>query len=162
MKKTAIPYDSKIPTMRVHYLNILLIIVMFLVVGAFAYMVLNPNKSQSEARNNIRTTDVSTIMKIMKTYVDTTGNIPSVIPFNRECASIGNEICKSNASNCNNYVKLDNFLKEVGMETIPVDPNRINGNGTGYYISNDGEGNLIVCAPLSERNVSISLKQFMY
>lgn len=142
------------------FLDVLVFFSIFLVIGGFAYMILNPGKMKSDVRNSNRNTDILTIMQKIVGYVEETGNIPDMIPLNRTCASIGNEICKTGASDCKGYVDL---TKVSGKSTLPVDTFRINkGNGTGYYVSHDGEGSIIICAPLSERNVKIELKQFMY
>lgn len=142
------------------FLDVLVFFSIFLVIGGFAYMILNPGKMKSDVRNSSRNTDILTIMQKMVGYVEETGNIPDMIPLNRTCASIGNEICKTGSSDCKGYIDL---TKVVGNSTLPVDTFRSNkGNGTGYYISHDGEGSIIICAPLSERNVKIELKQFMY
>jgi hypothetical protein len=67
-----------------------------------------------------------------------------------------------NTVDCTGMVKL-NSLIEMGLLTrIPVDDLETSGNGSGYYISHDGDGNVMVCAPLAERGVEISLKQFVY
>jgi hypothetical protein len=131
-----------------------------LVIGGFAYMILNPGKMKSDIRNSSRNTDILSLMQYMEGYVKETGNIPDIIPLNRTCASIGNEICKTGISDCKGYVDLQKIIKN---DTAPVDTFRSNkGNGTGYYISHDGEGSILICAPLAERNVRIELKQFMY
>jgi hypothetical protein len=142
-------------------LDILVIFSILLILGAFAYMILNPSKKQSDMRNLKRNIDITTMMQLLATYVDTTGNIPNVIPLNRECASVGNEVCKTDASDCITYVDLSEVL---GKETVlPVDELRDSSeNGTGYYISHDGEGSILICAPLAERNVNVTVKQFMY
>lgn len=132
-------------------------------VGAIIYMVLNPHKNEEEARNSARSQGVVEIMKAVKSYVDETGNLPETIPLNRECASIGNEICIAGGSDCKGYVELTSLLVEGGFLTeVPQDNLRSNGRGSGFYISHDGDGNVVVCAPLAERNVDISLKQFVY
>jgi len=142
------------------FLDVLVFFSIFLVIGGFAYMILNPGKMKSDVRNSSRNTDILTIMQKMVGYVEETGNIPDMIPLNRACASIGNEICKTGTSDCKGYVDL---TKVVGKSILPVDIFRNNkGNGTGYYVSHDGEGSIIICAPLAERSVKIELKQFMY
>lgn len=142
------------------FLDVLVFFSIFLVIGGFAYMILNPGKMKSDVRNSSRNTDILNIMQKMVGYVEETGNIPEMIPLNRTCASIGNEICKTGTADCKGYVDLTKF---VGNSTLPVDTFRTNkGNGTGYYVSHDGEGSIIICAPLAERNVKIELKQFMY
>jgi hypothetical protein len=140
----------------------LVIFSIFLVIGGFAYMILNPGKMKSDVRNSDRNTAMLTIIEAMKAYVSATGNIPSMIPLNRTCASIGNEICKTGISDCKGYVNLTSALEYTKDKTLPIDEFRTNGNGTGYYISHDGEGSLLICSPLAERNVKIELKQFMY
>jgi hypothetical protein len=140
----------------------LVIFSIFLVIGGFAYMILNPGKTKSDVRNSERNTKVLDIMENMEAYVKATGNIPEMIPLNRTCASIGNEICKTGASDCKGYVDLTKALEYAKNKVLPIDELRTGGNGNGYYISQDGEGSIIVCAPLAERNVNITLKQFMY
>lgn len=143
-------------------LDILVVFSIFLVVGGFAYMILNPGKMKSDVRNSDRNTSILNIMQYMSAYVEATGNIPDIIPLNRECASIGNEICKAGVTDCKGYVDITKVLEFSKTKTLPIDTQRKTGNGTGYYVSHDGEGSIIVCAPLAERNVKIELKQFMY
>jgi len=144
------------------FLDVLVFFSIFLVIGGFAYMILNPGKMKSDVRNSSRNTDILNIMQSMVGYVEETGNIPEMIPLNRTCASIGNEICKTGITDCKGYVDLTKIISKKAGFTLPVDTFRSKGNGTGYYVSHDGEGSIIICAPLSERNVKIELKQFMY
>ncbi len=143
-------------------LEILLGFAICLVIGLGIYMTLNPQKNEEESRNSTRSQAIVEIAAAVKKYVDTTGNTPSEIPLNRECASIGNEICKLDATDCAGYVKLDSLTDSGLLSQIPVDGLRVSGNGSGYYISHDGDGNIMVCAPLAERGADISLKQFVY
>lgn len=145
---------------RCVYLDILVGVSIFLVVLAFAYMILNPGKNQSDIRNSRRNADILAVMQGLAAYVNTTGNLPQAIPLNRECASIGNEICKTDALDCKGLVDLSGILKEGTI--LPVDASRKAGNGTGYYVSHDGGGRIIMCAPFAERNIDIIVKQFMY
>lgn len=140
----------------------LVIFSIFLVVGGFAYMILNPGKMKSDIRNASRNTDILNIMQDMMAYVESTGNIPTMIPLNRTCASIGNEICKTGVADCKGYIDLTSALEYTKNKILPIDEFRASGNGTGYYISHDGEGSVLICAPLAERNVNITIKQFMY
>jgi len=150
-------------TIKSHLLlDVMVIFSIFLVIGGFAYMILNPGKMRSDVRNSSRNTDILDIMQDMSVYTETTGNIPEMIPLNRSCASIGNEICKTGIADCKGYIDLTKAVELGRTKTLPVDPLRSTGNGTGYYISHDGEGNIMVCAPLAERNVKIELKLFMY
>lgn len=162
MKRSTTANDSKTVTRGSILLDTMVGISIFLVLAAFAYMIMNPGKRASDVRNSRRNSDVLTIMQALTKYVDTTGNIPETILINRECASIGNEICKTDATDCQGYIDLSTILAVGDLEALPKDILRTEGNGTGYYVSHDGEGSLLICAPLAERNVTISIKQFMY
>ena len=143
-------------------LELLLGISLIVVVGLVIYMTLNPRKGEEEVRNSERSQVIVEIAAAVKKYVDATGNLPKEIPLNRECASIGNEICKLNADDCTGYVQLRSLTEADLIILLPTDGLRKSGNGTGYYISHDGDGSVMVCAPLAERGVDISLKQFVY
>ena len=154
--------DPKKKQRRPLLLEALLGLSIFLVIGLGIYMTLNPHKDEAETRNSTRSQSIVAIAAAVKKYVDTTGNLPSEIPLNRECASIGNEICKANATDFTGYVKLSSLVDTGLVTQIPTDQLRTSGNGSGYYVSHDGDGNIMVCAPLAERGVDISLKQFVY
>ncbi len=162
MKLVKTAKDKKSPSKKEVLLHIAVILMTFLVIGAFAYMISNPGKTQADTRNIERSSEISSIMEAVATYTRNTGNIPSVIPINRECASIGNEICRTGVTDCKNYVDLSEVTNGSDLKILPTDTTRDWGNGTGYYISNNGEGSVIICAPFAERNVNITLKQFMF
>ncbi len=143
-------------------LEVLVSIAVLAVVGGVVYMILNPQKNEEDLRNSMRSQNVVEIARAVKSYVDTTGNLLDMIPLNRECASIGNEICKESSIDCKGYIDISALVDEGYLSEIPVDDLRTSGNGTGYYISHDGDGNLLVCAPYAERGVDISLKVFVY
>lgn len=140
--------------------KIALFVTLLLVLGAFVYMVLNPEKRLSDARNSQRAENVALIMEAMANYVDTSGNIPENINLTDKCTSFGDEICRTGATDCSNYTDLSYLISE-SFTTIPID-SQVEGEGTGYYISQDGEGNVTVCAPYAERGVTILLEQFVY
>lgn len=162
MKGSGTAHNSKKIIKKPVFLDIMVYVSLLLVMVVFAYMVINPGKRQSDIRNSARNVDVSKIVRAVASYVDTTGSLPEAIPLNRDCANIGNEICKTGSSDCKNYIDLTEILGETGLTQMPVDTLRTSGNGTGYYIAHDGEGNILVCAPLAERNIDITAKQFVY
>jgi len=162
MKRLNTANDASETPRKSTFLDAMVGVSIFLVIIAFAYMIMNPGKRAADVRNSQRNSDALAIMQSVLGYVNTTGNIPATIPINRECASIGNEICKTGATDCKNYIDLTAILSDNGLKSIPVDSSRTDGNGAGYYITHDGEGSIIICAPLAERNVTISIKQFMY
>ena len=143
-------------------LELLLGISLFIVVGLVIYMTLNPRKGEEEMRNAERSQTIVEIAAAVKKYVDATGNLPKEIPLNRECASIGNEICKLNAEDCTGYIQLKSLFDADLLNLLSADELRTSGNGTGYYISHDGDGSVMICAPLAERGADISLEQFVY
>lgn len=143
-------------------LEILVGLALFLMVGVIVYMILNPHKDKEETRNSMRSQAIVEIAAAVKNYVDATGNLPKEIPLNRECASIGNEICKISATDCTGMIQLSSIIETGFLIQTPVDESRASGDGTGYYIAHDGDGNIMVCAPFAERGVDISLKQFVY
>ena len=144
------------------FLELLLGISLLIVVGMVMYMTLNPRKGDEEMRNAQRSQAIVEIATAVKKYVDATGNLPKEIPLNRVCASIGNEICKLNADDCTGYVQLKSLVDADLLNVLPTDELRTSGNGTGYYISHDGDGSVMICSPLAERGVDISLEQFVY
>lgn len=164
------PKAAQIPLKRQKkylLLDILLGVSVALVVAALGYMVLNPDKEASDLRNAQRNKDITNIATIVANYVQKAGSIPASIRINRVCADYGNEICKTNATNCDSYVNLSEVLNSnteaAKIGAMPTDA--LTGgsdNGTGYYISQDGNGNILVCAPHAERNATISVKRFVY
>ncbi len=147
-------------------IRIFFIICLLLVFAFVAYMIWNPEKENADGRNAQRNAAVASILEEMMVYTKLKGNLPDNIPLNRTCSSIGNEICKTGASSCKNLVDLSYIVKEQWdrslLSSLPVDPTKGSENGTGYYISQDGEGNLSVCAPYAERNVNILVTKFAF
>ncbi len=147
-------------------LNFFLIISAFFVVAFLAYLVLNPEKKGADERNTHRSTDISSILTLVSNHIGEAGEIPESIPVNKECVATENEICKSGMDDCSGLVNLS-FLDTFGEGTeeiagLPVDPASKSVNGTGYYISQDGQGNVTVCAPYAERNAEISFTEFVF
>lgn len=144
--------------------EILLILSAVGVVVFLGLLAINPSKEASEARNLKRAADLSTILSYVSTYVAEEKNIPEAIPSAQKCVEFTHEICKTGPYNCTDLVNM-NFLSKESTEVlvvIPDDPLYVSPNGTGYYIFNDGEGLITVCAPYAERNEEISFSKYMY
>lgn len=142
----------------------LIILSAFVVVGLLAYMVINPDKEDSDVRNVHRSADISSVLTSVVGYTKTHGEISEEIPFSENCVSYGNEICKSGATECTDMVDLS-FLSSTNTDdlfSVPVDPQNLSINGTGYYIYHNGEGMITVCSPYAERNVKISFSKYIY
>lgn len=129
-----------------------------------ALLAINPSKKSSEARNLKRSADVSTILTYISGYVQEESKVPEAIPNSKTCVEFKNEICKTGPYNCTDLVNMG-FLSKENTETLvvmPNDPLYISTNGTGYYVFNNGEGLVTVCAPYAERNAEISFSKNMY
>ncbi len=127
-------------------------------------LVINPSKEAAEARNLKRTADLSTILVYMSSYVKESEKIPQTIPTSQECVEFTHEICKSGPYDCTDLVNMG-FLTANDQEKlvkIPNDPLYVSVNGTGYFISHNGSGQITVCAPHAERNEQISFSKYLY
>ena len=148
---------------KFNILEILVVFSAFVVMGLLALLAINPGKEADEARNIKRAADVSAILSHVSAYNNQYGEIPSEIPKNNVCVNYGNEICKSGPYDCSDLVNMS-FLSmgEEELVVIPQDPLYISINGTGYYIAQNEEGLVTVCAPHAERNEKISFSKLMY
>jgi carbon monoxide dehydrogenase subunit G len=148
------------------FLDFLVIICAFLVIAFLGYLVLNPEKEGADKRNIHRSADISSILTSVSKYVLDNKGVPESIPTTKECVSVGNEICRMGPYDCTGLVDLSFLNKESNGEesisSIPSDPSSKSVNGTGYYISYDGQGNITICAPYAERNVDISFTKFVF
>ena len=147
-------------------LDFFVIIAAFFVIAFLGYLVLNPDKEGSDQRNVYRSADISSILTSVTEHIKDIGEIPDSIPFSDKCVAFGNEICKSGPYDCGGLVDLS-FLtasqEGVGeVKSIPVDSASKSVNGTGYYISQDGQGNVTICAPYAERNVEIAFTEYVF
>ena len=149
---------------RFKLLEVLVILSTVAVIALLVLLVINPSKEAAEARNMKRSADTSSILSSVSAYNNQYGIIHPAIPEGDACVSFGNEICKTGSSDCTDLVDMT-FLSEENSEvsvTMPQDPLLISINGTGYYISQNEEGYVTVCAPHAERNEKISFSKLMY
>ena len=144
-------------------LDAFIILAALFIVGFLGYLVINPNKEDSDTRNVYRSADVSAILTSVSAYVSEHGEIPEAIPVADTCVTYGNEICKTGPYDCTDLVDLS-FLNGGGSESFstPVDPLNRTINGSGYYVYHDGQGLITVCAPYAERNTEISFSKYIY
>jgi hypothetical protein len=143
-------------------LDALIILAALFIVGFLGYLVINPDKQDSDTRNVYRSADVSAILTSISAYVNEKGEIPDAIPLAKTCVIHGNEICKTGPYDCTDLVDLS-FLNSGGSDSFstPVDPLNRTINGSGYYVYHDGQGLITVCAPYAERNTEISFSKFI-
>ncbi|HCC67716.1 TPA: hypothetical protein DEP90_00680 [Patescibacteria group bacterium] len=146
------------------FIEILVVISAIGVVVVLALLAINPGKEGAEARNLQRQADISYILTEVSAYSRANQEIPYEIPVTYECVVLGNEICKIGPYDCEDLVNLS-ILNDPDSENVtqmPTDPLYISVNGTGYYIFQDGEGGVTVCAPYAERNKEISFTKYLY
>jgi type II secretory pathway pseudopilin PulG len=145
-------------------LEILIVISAIAVVCLLALLAINPSKKGAESRNLQRKADLSYILAEVSAYSRSREGIPDVIPISDECVRFGNEICKMGPYDCTDFVDLSilNDTDSEDLVQIPVDPLYISLKGTGYYIYQDGQGAITVCAPYAERNEKISFTKYLY
>lgn len=146
-------------------LDFFVIVAALLVVVFLGYLFLNPSKEGSDTRNVHRSADLANILTSLTSYAGSAEDIET-IPISENCVETGHEICKSGPYNCSGYVNLSFLVDSVDatslLTTVPVDPSNSSYNGTGYYIVQDGQGSVTVCAPYSERNVEIVFTKYVY
>lgn len=149
---------------QIKLLRMLLYISISVVIIFLSYLVINPNKLDADKRNATRTLDIANMMSEITRYKESFGSIPDIIPLSKECGGVEDEICKSGQEDCKYKVDMSFLLESEkrGLSSMPEDPLSKSTTGTGYYISHDGEGNIVICAPLAERNVKISVEKFIY
>jgi len=129
-------------------IEVLLVIAILAILAAVVIVAINPAKQFGEAQNAQRRSDVRTILDAAHQYsIDNYGSLPSEsIPVGASCADDGAEICVENIS-CDG-VSLDELVNaEVYLTSIPTDPTAATDQSTGYYIFENENGRIGVCAP---------------
>lgn len=149
---------------RLKFTEFILILSAVGVIVFLLLLVVNPNKEAAEARNMKRSADISTILAYMSSYAKQQESVPNEIPNSELCVNFTHEICKTGPYDCTDFVNMS-FLSEGNDEKLvimPNDPLYVSLNGTGYFISHNGQGQITVCAPHAERNQKISFSKYIY
>jgi type IV pilus assembly protein PilA len=139
-------------------IEVLLVIAILAILAAVVIVAINPAKQFGEAQNAQRRSDVRSILDAIHQYsIDNYGSLPSEeIPSGSDCATEGAEICLPNIS-CTG-VSLDELLvEEKYLTDLPTDPSSATDVGTGYYVFQNGNGRIGVCAPTSYGDIDISV-----
>ncbi len=161
-----LPKEEKQAKKGILILDYLVILCALFVVAFLGYLVINPQKEGAESRNDARSADISMILSAVVAYTSQRGEIPEIIPTGQECVKFGNEICKLGPYDCVGMVDLSVLNSEKKGEeivtSIPSDPTNKSTNGTGYYITQDGNGTVTVCAPYAERGEPIVFEKYLY
>ncbi len=145
-------------------LEVLLVVAVIAILAGIVILAINPGKNLGDSRNAQRGVDVNTIINGVYQYtLDNNGNLPGVGARSGAVAIsvTPTEICNSTAVACTNLVDLA-ILTSTGkyMVAIPKDPNcptGCNANGTGYVLSKNAAGRLVVAALNPENSKTISI-----
>ena len=140
-------------------IEILLAIGILAILATAAIIAINPARQFAQARNTQRWNDIHAIMNAVYQYsVGNKGLIPSGIPIGEII-----EICRFDAISCDGaYAMSDLTNGSKYLTSIPTDPACASGcpegsNGSGYFISANSDGRVVVLAPNAELGETIEL-----
>lgn len=129
-------------------IEVLLVIAILAILAAVVIIAINPAKQFGEAQNAQRRSDVLSILDAVHQYsIDNQGALPSEeIPTGETCLDDGAEICLPDNS-CDG-VSLDELVTDDKYLTgIPSDPTAATDVSSGYFIFQNVNGRVGVCAP---------------
>ncbi|PSO44401.1 MAG: hypothetical protein BRC23_01170 [Parcubacteria group bacterium SW_4_49_11] len=135
-------------------LEILLVVAAIGILAAIVIVAINPQRQLGKVRDAERQSEVATLKDAIEQYsLDTNGEYPSGIEVNTY-----KEVCDTEAvapSNCPDaYVDLSDVVPDQ-LAAIPRDPQASDTNeDTGYEVSKDENGNIVVKAPNTEIDTS--------
>lgn len=133
-------------------LEILLVVAAIAILAGIVIFAINPGKQLADTRNAQRRVDVNTILNAVHQYsINNQGNLPEEIEMGDA------EICQTDASSCAGLIDLSELTENgIYIVSVPIDPQNESEDGTGYEISEDGNGRVTVSAPLAEQGETIS------
>lgn len=139
-------------------IEILLAIGILAILATAAIIAINPARQFADARNTQRWSDVDAIMNAVYQYaVSNKGALPPEIPV----TDSPYDICLENAQTCSTIVGMPSLTAGAKyLTTFPVDPScpaACPSYLTGYQISKNSQGRVIVAAPYAELGETIQL-----
>ena len=133
--------------------EILVLLGLFAAFACLAFVIFNPTEEFSRARNIHRWSDLNKISQAISTYDSLNdGKILSSLP------NMPEEICVS--GDCDKLFDLSILVKNKYMDEIPKDPlcaSECKTLGSGYFISKDKIGHIVLRAGLAELKESIAV-----
>ena len=137
-------------------LEVLLVVAIIAVLAGIVIVAINPGKNLGDSRNSQRSADVNTIINGVYQYsLDNNGALPAGI------TTTATEICATGSASCTSLVDLSSLTTSGKyLVAMPKDPQCATvcaTNGTGYKISKDANGRLLVTAPSAEQGKTISV-----
>jgi hypothetical protein len=139
-------------------LELSLVVVIVAVLCILTFMLIDPQDKIGELHNDQRYEDIRSIFEAVEQYsIDHYGSLPSdAIPVGNVCSSDGMEICALGVD-CGGAV-LDILVGEDAyLAALPNDPTESTDTSSGYYIFQNIEGRIGVCAPSAYNDVDISV-----
>lgn len=139
-------------------IEILLAIGILAILATAAIIAINPARQFAQARNTQRWSDVNAIMNATYQYaVSHKGAMPPEIPTGGSFL----QICYTGAPSCSNLASItsitDNSTYLTAMPVDPGCPQSCDPNSTGYQITTNAAGRIVVQAPNAELNETIEL-----
>ncbi len=132
-------------------IEILVVIGIIAVLAVIVIVAINPARQFAQARNTQRVSNINSILNAVgQNIADNKGIFTcagaNTLPVNTASSSILTGTAGAN------QVDLS-CLTPIYIPSFPTDPTAASGNDTGYMISVDGAGRVMVCAPASNEVV---------
>jgi prepilin-type N-terminal cleavage/methylation domain-containing protein len=136
-------------------IEVLLVVAIIAILAGIVIIAINPSKQLADSRNGQRSADVATILNGVYQYAVDNSSTPSTI------TTTATEVCATGSASCTGLIDLG-VLTAAGKYAVslPKDPQCTTtcaANGTGYRISKDANGRIIVSAPSAELGKTISV-----
>lgn len=133
-------------------IEVLLVIVIIAILAAIVIVAINPGRQISQANNTQRRSDVSTLLNAVHQYsIDNRGTLPANITATAaNVSNAGTDICAD--------------IVPTYVAALPFDPTATGAHftscadyDTGYQISTDANGRVVVDAPGAELTETITV-----
>lgn len=137
-------------------IEILVPLALLFIFLSLAFVIFNPKDEFGLVRNVSRWSDLNMLLKATFDY-----NFSHSGDISLRLSPAPKEICSS-AGNCGDLLDLSFLIEKKLLGSIPRDPlcaSSCSPNGTGYFISLDKAGHIILSAKLSERGEEIKVSR---
>lgn len=133
-------------------IELLIVIAIIGILAGILARVIDPEYWMADARNATRKTDIHGIGIAVANYTLDKGDYPATI------TNTETEICRQGAVDCTGLVDLSVLTDNMAyLPNMPEDPKFATENGTGYAISINDTGYIIVTALYSEKGEVIQV-----
>ena len=123
-------------------LEILLVVGIIAILAGIVILAINPTKQLGDARNAQRRSDVLTILNAIYQYTIDPGHTMADFTL-----SANDDVCDATDTDA---FSLEGLLAPTYIATTPLDPDPsvgVAGVSSGYYINQNSNGRITVCAP---------------